>query len=112
MHRGPTLNPNLDERGTMPINMQGWEWVILILLALLIFGGSRLAGAGKNAGKALREFRDETRQIKADDEKAKLDQQSSSGSADAATGTSTPAVEPEIVDAELVDPKPEKHDQS
>lgn len=54
----------------MPFNMQGWEWVILILLALLIFGGSRLAGAGKNAGRALREFKDETRQIKADEERA------------------------------------------
>ena len=43
----------------MPFNMQGWEWVILIVLALLIFGGSRLAGAGKNAGRALREFKDE-----------------------------------------------------
>lgn len=54
----------------MPFNMQGWEWVILIVLALLIFGGSRLAGAGKNAGRALREFKDETRQIKADEEQA------------------------------------------
>ena len=51
-------------------NMQGWEWVILIVLALLIFGGTRLAGAGKNAGRALREFKDETRQIKADEERA------------------------------------------
>ncbi|MDO5534910.1 MAG: twin-arginine translocase TatA/TatE family subunit [Propionibacteriaceae bacterium] len=54
----------------MPFNMQGWEWVILIVLALLIFGGTRLAGAGKNAGRALREFKDETRQIKADEEQA------------------------------------------
>lgn len=57
----------------MPFNMQGWEWVILIVLALLIFGGSRLAGAGKNAGRALREFKDETRQIKADEERAQRD---------------------------------------
>ena len=54
----------------LPFNMQGWEWVILIVLALLIFGGTRLAGAGKNAGRALREFKDETRQIKADEEAA------------------------------------------
>ncbi|MFV0406278.1 MAG: twin-arginine translocase TatA/TatE family subunit [Propioniciclava sp.] len=88
----------------MPINMQGWEWVILILLALLIFGGSRLAGAGKNAGKALREFREETRQIKADDEKAKL-------GGDAAAATEAVS-ESEVVDAELVEPQPEKHDQN
>ena len=82
----------------MPINMQGWEWVILIVLALLIFGGTRLAGAGKNAGRAIREFRDETRQIKADEEKAK-----------ASGATAAPAVgddrvrEPEVLDAEVVD---------
>lgn len=91
-------------------NMQGWEWVILILLGLLIFGGSRLAGAGKNAGKALREFRDETRQIKADDEKAKREQEAVSGSSPSTPAASTEPTE--IVDAELVDPQPEKRDQN
>lgn len=41
-------------------SMGGWEWVILALIALLLFGGSRLAGIGKNAGKAIREFKEET----------------------------------------------------
>ena len=38
----------------------GMEWVILAIIALLVFGGSRLANAGKNAGKAIREFKEET----------------------------------------------------
>ena len=29
-------------------------------LGLLLFGGSRLAGIGKNAGRAIREFKEET----------------------------------------------------
>ncbi len=41
-------------------SMGGWEWVILALIALLLFGGSRLAGIGKNAGRAIREFKEET----------------------------------------------------
>ena len=41
-------------------SMGGWEWVILALIALLLFGGSRLAGIGKNTGKAIREFKEET----------------------------------------------------
>ena len=41
-------------------SLGGWEWVILALIALLLFGGSRLAGIGKNAGKAIREFKEET----------------------------------------------------
>ena len=90
----------------MPINMQGWEWVILIVLGLLIFGGTRLAGAGKNAGKALREFKDETRQIKVDEERAKREQSQIAGEQAA-----TPS---EVLDAELVDPqpRPEKRDQA
>ena len=38
----------------------GMEWVVLAIIALLVFGGSRLANAGKNAGKAIREFKEET----------------------------------------------------
>jgi sec-independent protein translocase protein TatA len=40
-------------------SLGGWEWVILIVVAALLFGGSRLAGIGKNAGKAIREFKEE-----------------------------------------------------
>ena len=42
----------------------GMEWVILAIIALLVFGGSRLASAGKNAGKAIREFKEETSALK------------------------------------------------
>ncbi|MFT4217337.1 MAG: twin-arginine translocase TatA/TatE family subunit [Micropruina sp.] len=43
------------------------EWVILAIIALLVFGGSRLANAGKNAGKAIREFKEETSSLKKSD---------------------------------------------
>lgn len=45
----------------------GMEWVILAIVALLVFGGSRLANAGKNAGKAIREFKEETSSLKKTD---------------------------------------------
>ena len=45
----------------------GMEWVILAIIALLVFGGSRLASAGKNAGKAIREFKEETASLKKTD---------------------------------------------
>lgn len=88
-------------------NLQGWEWVILIVLALLIFGGTRLAGAGKNAGRALREFKDETRKIKADDEEAKRAQ----AEREALSGGTQAPVD-EVVEAEVVEPQPEKRDQA
>ena len=28
----------------------GWEWIIILVVALLLFGGSRLAGLGKGVG--------------------------------------------------------------
>ena len=42
-------------------SLGGWEWVILPVVALVLFGGTKLAGFGKNAGKAIREFKEETR---------------------------------------------------
>lgn len=39
----------------------GMEWVILLVVALLLFGGTRLAGMGKGAGRAIREFREEVK---------------------------------------------------
>ncbi|WP_232548128.1 twin-arginine translocase TatA/TatE family subunit [Propioniciclava soli] len=90
----------------MPINMQGWEWVILIVLALLIFGGSRLAGAGKNAGRALREFKDETRQIKADEERARAESEVRGTPSTGATAVEAETTE--VYEAEVVDPQAER----
>jgi len=39
------------------------EILIILAIALLLFGGSRLAGLGKSAGRAIREFKDETRSL-------------------------------------------------
>jgi sec-independent protein translocase protein TatA len=37
----------------------GWEWVIIAIVALVLFGGTKLASVGKNAGRAIREFKEE-----------------------------------------------------
>lgn len=59
----------------------GWEWLIILAIALLLFGGSRLAGLGKGVGRSIREFKEE---VKIEDGKN--------------TG-------PEVVDAEIVQPE-------
>jgi len=46
---------------------QGMEIVVLLVVVLLLFGGSRLAGMGKGAGRAIREFKEE---VKSDDKSA------------------------------------------
>ncbi len=40
---------------------QGMEIVVLLVVVLLLFGGSRLAGMGKGAGRAIREFKEEVK---------------------------------------------------
>lgn len=42
-------------------NLGGWEWVIIAVVALVLFGGAKLANFGRNAGKAIREFKEETK---------------------------------------------------
>jgi len=38
----------------------GWqELVIILVIVVILFGGTRLAGLGKASGKAIREFKDE-----------------------------------------------------
>jgi sec-independent protein translocase protein TatA len=39
------------------------ELLIILAVVLLLFGGSRLAGLGKSTGRALKEFKEETKGI-------------------------------------------------
>lgn len=43
------------------------ELLIILAVILLLFGGARIAGLGKSTGRALREFKEETRSIKAEE---------------------------------------------
>lgn len=36
----------------------GWEWLIILVIVIVLFGGSRLAGVGKALGQSIREFRE------------------------------------------------------
>jgi len=48
----------------MPLAFMGLgvqELVIILVIILLLFGGSRLAGLGKSTGRALKEFKEETK---------------------------------------------------
>lgn len=51
----------------MPLAMFGLgvpELLIILAVVLLLFGGSRLAGLGKSTGRALKEFKEETKGLK------------------------------------------------
>ena len=70
----------------------GMEWVILLVVALLLFGGTRLAGMGKGAGRAIREFKEEVKAPPGID----------------APKITDPIVDSQPVDAEIVTPEPRK----
>ena len=36
----------------------GWEWIIILVIVIILFGGSRLAGVGSALGQSIREFRE------------------------------------------------------
>lgn len=46
-----------------PLIALGWpEALIILLVVLVLFGGSRLAGLGKGVGRSIREFKAEVKQ--------------------------------------------------
>jgi sec-independent protein translocase protein TatA len=36
----------------------GWEWIIILVIVIILFGGSKLAGVGSALGQSIREFRE------------------------------------------------------
>ena len=48
------------------MRLGGMEILLIVVLALIVFGGTKLAGVGKSLGKGVREFKEE---LHADDEK-------------------------------------------
>ncbi len=49
-------------------NFRGWEWILILLLALLLFGGfKKLPDAARGVGRSLRIFKAETKGLADDD---------------------------------------------
>ncbi|NQU36846.1 MAG: Sec-independent protein translocase subunit TatA [Actinobacteria bacterium] len=50
-------------------NFRGWEWILILLLALLLFGGfKKLPDAARGVGRSLRIFKAETKGLQDDDD--------------------------------------------
>ena len=48
----------------------GWEWILIILLVLVFFGAKKIPELARGLGRGIREFKDATREIKRDIDKA------------------------------------------
>ncbi len=51
------------------------EIILIIVLALVLFGGGKLAGVGKALGKSIKDFKNEVKEDKEDDQGQKPDDQ-------------------------------------
>ena len=49
-------------------NFGVWEWLVILIIVLVIFGASRLKDIGSGLGGAINAFRREVKQGKEDDE--------------------------------------------
>ena len=68
-------------------NLRGWEWLIILLIVLLLFGAKKLPEAARGLGRSLKIFKSETKGLRDDD--APAEQPS--------TTTPTPPAEPRAV---------------
>lgn len=89
------------------------ELLIILAIILLLFGGTRLAGLGKSTGRAIREFKDETKDLKgsptaADQETPKAVEPSPQAPAAEQVRRVNEANDQDVHEAEIVDPEHKK----
>lgn len=51
-------------------NLQGWHFLIILLVILLLFGAAKLPALAKSLGQSARVFKGEIKEMKKDDEAA------------------------------------------
>jgi sec-independent protein translocase protein TatA len=71
-------------------NLGPTELIIILVIVLLLFGGSRLAGLGKSSGRALKEFKEETKGLREGDKSA------AAPTATDGTPTTAPVSQPQV----------------
>ncbi len=57
-----------------------WEWMLILMLLVLVFGAKRLPEIGKGMGKGIREFKKSLREISSDDTEENAPAEKSPGS--------------------------------
>lgn len=68
---------------------QGWQWIILLLIVLLLFGATRLPKLARSLGESARIFKSEVKTTQQDGEQSDDD-----------ASAEPPAVEGRVIDVE------------
>ncbi|WP_120005214.1 twin-arginine translocase TatA/TatE family subunit [Nesterenkonia muleiensis] len=75
------------------MNISGWQWLILLLIVLLLFGATRLPKLARSMGESARIFRSEVRTTQEEDQEAGDDA----------------SAEPSAVEGKVIDPTADVH---
>lgn len=57
----------------MPLTIQGWEWIIIALVVLLLFGGKKIPELMRGLGKGVKSFKQGMKEVEDDVNEIKKD---------------------------------------
>lgn len=78
--------------------LQGWQLVIIIAIALLLFAAPKLPAMARNLGQSMRIFKSEVKQMKDDGSGSSQESKGSQDGAESKDSADSEAVEGRIVD--------------
>ena len=56
-----------------PLLIHGWEWIIIALVVLLLFGGKKIPELMRGLGKGVKSFKQGMKEVEGEIEEAKKD---------------------------------------
>ena len=62
----------------LPLAIQGWEWIIIALVVLLLFGGKKIPELMKGLGKGVKSFKQGMQEVEGEMKEIKKDIESDS----------------------------------
>lgn len=63
----------MDTLFVMPLAIQGWEWIIIALLVLLLFGGKKIPELMRGLGKGVKSFKQGMKEVEGEMDEIKKD---------------------------------------
>ncbi len=57
----------------LPLAIQGWEWIIIALVVLLLFGGKKIPELMRGLGKGVKSFKQGMKEVEDDVNEIKKD---------------------------------------
>ncbi len=63
----------------LPLAIQGWEWIIIGLVVLLLFGGKKIPELMKGLGKGVKSFKQGMNEVEKDIKEIESDLKDDSG---------------------------------